>query len=151
MLKILHFILLLLLLAGCGGQDSSTNPSNDHADFIQLSTNEAPIEQQESNQAKALLGKQDGLTHVYAVNSDKKMIVAFEIEHLKRFQLKDYEKKITKQIKKEFPNMEVTISTDKKIVIEVDQLEQKMNSDSMSKKELDKELKKLIKLSKEKT
>lgn len=150
MLRIFHFILLLLLIAGCGS-NSTTHSTNDQVEFAKLSTNKESIEQQKSNQAKEILSTHDGLTNVYAVNSDKKLIVAFEIDHTKRFQLKNYEKKITKKIKKEFPKMDVNVSTDQKIVIEVDQLEQEIASGSISKKELNKKIKQLIKLSKEET
>lgn len=151
MSKLRPFIWLLLLLVGCGELNSTPHPSDDKVQYKQLSTNENAIEQHESNQVKERLRTKDGLTNIYAVNTDKKMIVAFEIDHLRRFQLKDYERKITKEIKKEFSNMDVTVSTDQKIIIEVEKLEQKLESNSISKKELDKKLKHLFKLSREKT
>ncbi|WBX79732.1 hypothetical protein PD280_19070 [Virgibacillus salarius] len=79
------------------------------------------------------------------------MLIAIEIQHGKRFQLGKIREQLTKQMKKEFKNLKVELSTDKKIVMELEKLEKSIQSKSYSKKKLEKKLKKLIEFSKEQT
>lgn len=151
MFRLIIFLSVFIMVVACQPVTDEPQTSSDMAHFKQLSTDNPSINQEPSNRAKELIQTNHAITHIYAVNSDKQMIVAFEIEHLKRFQLKQYEKDITKRLKKEFPDLEVNVSTDQKMIIEVEQLEQAIASDSISEKELKKKMKHIIKLSKEKT
>lgn len=150
--KVIFAISLFSLLIGCG-TDSTNESSKNNDNNIELTKIAAnhPVDQEPSNQAKETLSQQEGLTSVKAVNNSDKLLIAIDIEHNKRFQLAKTREHLTKDMKRQFANMEVEFSTDKKINLELEKLESKVQKDSMSKKRLDKELDHLIKLAKEKT
>ena len=54
-------------------------------------------------------------------------------------------------MKKQFPGMDVYFSTDKKIILELKKLEQDINSNSFTKKDISKKVKIIIELMSEKT
>ena len=143
-------IALFLLLIGCGINPKIDTSTNDDIQFTKLNT-EKSIEQHPSNKAKDKLSKHDEITSINAVNTDKDIIITIEVHHLKRFQLNKTKEKTIKEMEKEFPKMKVLVSTDKKIIIEIEQLEQDIYSDSISQKELAKKVKKLKKLAKDQT
>src|SRR5699024_4268004 len=89
-----------------------------------------------SDLAKNILSKNDNVTHVYAVNTKDTLVIAIKVRHMKRFRLQKIKQELTKKMKKEFPKMDVQLSTDEKIVIELDKLEKKLETTSISKKEL---------------
>lgn len=118
--------------------------------FTNVKTTQSLL-QETANSAKNILSQHDNITTVKAVSSKKNLVLAFEIDHLKRFNLEKIRKKVQKQMDEEFPNLDVIVSTDKKIILELDRLEEKIRSDSISKKELNKKLEKVVKLDKEQT
>lgn len=140
---------LILFLIGCtGGTDSSSQGTNDK--FTQIS-NESPIDQSVSNQAKQLLSKNDDITTVKAVNTTKTLVIALEVHHNKRFQLAKTRKKLKKKLKKEFPDKKIELSTDRKAILELQRLEKKINASTLSKKKLKDEVKQLVNLLNEQT
>lgn len=142
--------LLLLFLTGCGNDQTLEQNQRNNVDITKIST-ESLTSQEPSNKAKDLLKKHEEITAVKAVNSKDKLFIAIDIEHHERFTLADIRKKYKKEMKKEFKNMDVEFSTDKKLIIELNKLEEQMKEGSISNKELDKKIKKLIKLAKEQT
>jgi len=118
--------------------------------FTNVKTTQSLL-QETANSAKNILSQHDNITTVKAVSSKKNLVLAFEIDHLKRFNLEKIRKKVQKQMDEEFPDLDVIVSTDKKIILELDRLEEKIRSDSISKKELNNELEKVVKLDKEQT
>ncbi|MEC5425139.1 hypothetical protein QGM71_16760 [Virgibacillus sp. C22-A2] len=150
--KIVITIALLYLLSGCGPDTTSdsTGVENQDIEFTTISTNSS-IDQSVSNKAKESLSSNDALTSVNAVNTDKDLLIAVEVHHNQRFRLAKLRKELTKQMEKEFPKKKVELSTDQKIVLELEQLEYEIQSEAMSKKKLEKKTKRIIKLSKEQT
>src|SRR5699024_3871544 len=119
---------IIFLLIGCSTDPKmDTSADDDNIELTKIATNKA-IDQQASNQAKDILSKYEDITTVKAVNTDKVMLIAVEIEHNKRFNLDKIEKQLTKQMNKSFPDMKVAFSTDKKIIFELDQLEKDLQS-----------------------
>jgi len=146
-------VLLVLLLIGCGtdsNQNANQNTQND-VEFTKIATDKKSIDQQPANRAKELLSKHDEVTNVKAVNSSDKLVIAIEIEHMKRFLLKQIEKDLKKEMEKEFEDYKVELSSDKKIILELEELEEKIQSGSIPKKELKKEVDRIIKFSHEQT
>ncbi|MDY7045349.1 hypothetical protein RVS70_14170 [Virgibacillus sp. M23] len=144
---------LLITLIGCGNDSAlepPTNQPNGDIDLTKISTNSS-VSQHHANRAKEILSHYQEITTVKAVNTDKHMLIAIEIQHGKRFQLGKIREQLTKQMKKEFKDLKVELSTDKKIVMELEKLEKSIQSKSYSKKKLEKKLKKLIEFSKEQT
>lgn len=142
---------LFLLLVGCGIDPKVDSSMNHDIEFTKLDTTSHSSDQQASNHAKEVLSQREELTAINAVSSSKDIIIAIEVYHLKRFQLKKIKNKIQKEMDKEFPNLDVMVSTDKKIVLELNRLEQKIYTDSISTKDINKKLKELITLAKEQT
>lgn len=143
-------ISILLLSVGCGMNSKTDSTSNIDIEYTNSSTTNS-LQQETANIAKKYLSENEDITSVKAVNSKKDLIVAFEIHHIKRFNLKKIRKKIQEEMDKEFSDFNVIVSTDKKIFLELDRLEEKVFSDSISKKELNKKIKELVKLDKEQT
>lgn len=140
------FVCLSLLLTACGG---NTTTSTD-GEFLKLSTDQS-VDQQASNHAKDLLSEHEEITIIHAVNSSKDMIIAIEVHHHDRFKLKKIKKRLQKEIDKEFPNFDIIVSTDKKIILEVRWLEEKINKGSTSKEKINKKVKEIIKSAKDQT
>ncbi|PAV28803.1 hypothetical protein CIL05_14340 [Virgibacillus profundi] len=149
--KIVSFCLILLLF-GCGTNSTleSSDEENRDIELTKISASN-PTAQHPSNQAKEELKKYDEITTIKAVNTDKDLLIAVEVHHHDRFKLANIRKELTKELEKMFPEMKVELTTDKKIILELDQLENKIQAESFTKKKLEKEIKKLIKLSKEQT
>jgi len=148
--RTLIIICILLLFVGCGKKPNMESTSNIDIQFTNVKTTEA-LAQEKANTAKRTLSQHDHINTVKAVNSEKDLVIAFEIDHLKRFNLEKIRKRIQKEMDEKFPDLNVIVSTDQKIVLELDRLEEKIHSDSISKKELNKKLKKIVKLDKEQT
>lgn len=129
------------------GPDST---SNIDIEYTNLSTAQS-LHQEAANAAKEMLSEHEDITSVRAVNSKNDLIVAIEIQHLKRFNLQKIRKKIQKEMDNKFSDLHVVVSSDKKIILEVKQLEEKIVSGSISKKALNNKIKKLVKLAKEQT
>lgn len=150
-IRIICCFTAVLLLGGCG-VDSSNNTSENHhndVEFTKISTK--TINQSDSNHAKELLSKKDSVISVQAINTAKKLLITIEIPHHERLQLAKIRQDLHKEMKKEFPNLKVELSTDKKIIIELEELENKIKKNNISNKKLEKELDRIIKLSKEQT
>ncbi|MBY7143803.1 hypothetical protein KFZ56_12250 [Virgibacillus sp. NKC19-3] len=148
-MKSIVFISFALLLVGCG--TNSESQGNNDIELNQISTTSNAIDQEPANQAKEYLSKYEEITSIKAVNTSKKLMIAIEIQHHERFGLANFREERKKEMKEKFPNMEVDISTDKKIILELERLEKALESKKVSKKELEKALDKIISLSKEQT
>ena len=147
--KFFLFFSLAIVCAGCGTDE--TKESQSSLDINPLSAKSALFDQSPSNMAKESLMEYEEITGIKAVNSDKEMIIAVQIKHMKRFFMAKHRKAWQKEMEKQFPGWKVELSTDRKIYLELDKLEEKINNDTLSKDELKKEMKHIIKLSKEQT
>lgn len=150
--RIIFTLGLLFLLIGCNtdATEDSTGNKDNNIELTKIAANH-PVDQQPSNQAKEALSQQEGLTSVKAVNNSEKLLIAIDTKHHERFRLAKTRKQLTKDMKRQFSNMEVEFSTDKKINLELEKLENQILKGSISKKKLDKKIDQLIKLAKEKT
>ena len=147
--KFFLFFSLAIVCAGCGTDE--TMESQSSLDINPLSAKPSLFDQSPSNMAKESLMEYEEITGIKAVNSDKEMIIAVQIKHMKRFFMAKHRKAWQKEMEKQFPGWKVELSTDRKIYLELDKLEEKINNDTLSKDELKKEMKHIIKLSKEQT
>ncbi|SFD46589.1 Sporulation lipoprotein YhcN/YlaJ (Spore_YhcN_YlaJ) [Lentibacillus persicus] len=150
---VLRFFVILalsMMLVGCG-TDNNAVDTNEDIDYSMISSSSNSLDQSSANQAKEKLKKYEDITKIHAVSHSKKLLVAFEIKHHKRFQLAELNKKVQKKLDKEFPDLKVEVSTDKKLVLELKTLEEKIENQDISAKKLKKEVNRLIKLKKDKT
>lgn len=156
--QVILFILLLTLL-GCtqnnGATNHHTNSTSDgeNVEFTKYSQTSSDdfINQDIANKAKQTLSKDEDIKAIKAVNTPDALIVGVKVHHNKRLQLDKLRKKFSKTIKKKFPKIKTTVSTDKKVWIELGELEQAINTNKISNKQLQKEVKHITKLTKKKT
>lgn len=142
---------ILLLFTGCMQKDSNVEPTGNRTlELTKLST-KGITDQQPADQAKEFLSHYEEVSGVRAVNHKGQLLVAVEINHHDRFFLDNLERELRKDVKKNFQEMKVTLSTDQKIFIELDQLETDMTNKDISQKEIKKRMNDLKKLSKEQT
>src|SRR5699024_3064492 len=144
--KTFILILLLIVLVGCNNQNNTLeDKDNSNVDMTKIN-HPTSINQDQSNRAKDSLSKDNNITNIHAVNTEKQLVIAIDISHMKRFRLKKIEEDLKKKMKKQFPRMD-----DKKIILELEELEQDINSKSLDKKDISKKVKKIIELMSEKT
>lgn len=149
----LLIFLLVLVVAGCTNNDrnETLTPTGDQPlELTKLSTNNK-LTQQPSNEAKDLLSQYEEVAGIYGVNDKSQLIVAIDVDHLERFDLEDIEKELKQKVKKKFKEIKVTLSTDKKLQVELEQLEHRIQTNKITEKELTKEINELKKLLKEET
>lgn len=148
------FLLSMFVLTACMNNDNeqSLQPTGKNRDLelIKLSST-GVTDQQVANQAKEILSHYEEITSVRAVNAGGHLLIAIDIEHYERFELDNIEHDLQKEIKKNFKNMKVTLSTDQKILLELKQLEEDIEAQSIHTDDLKKRVKELVDLSKEQT
>ncbi|HAM81296.1 YhcN/YlaJ family sporulation lipoprotein [Ornithinibacillus bavariensis] len=144
--------IVFILSAGCTSSSSEPSEKTNPIHISNVSTKHS-YDQSYANQAKSTLAQKKNVTKVFAVNSDKLLMIAIDVPHHERLQLKKYEKKLTKEMKKKFKktSLKVEVSSDQKILWKLEQLEEEIRNGSISKKELKKKLEDISKLMKEKT
>ncbi|MCG1029430.1 hypothetical protein [Virgibacillus halodenitrificans] len=149
--KLLTIVLLTITLFACNSNNAlePTN-KNNHVELTKISTNQA-IDQHASNEAKELLSKYKEIIKVNAVNTEKELIATVEVRHQARLQLSEIRKKLKNKLVKNFPDYKIELSTDKKLVLEVEKAEKQIEENSYTSKELKKKVKELIELSREQT
>ncbi|GGJ97845.1 hypothetical protein GCM10007063_20250 [Lentibacillus kapialis] len=148
-LSTLLSLMALIFLISCS-PDNDTSQNDRGVNFSKISSSSS-IDQTAANQAKENISNYNPVTAVNAVNTEKKIIIAFEIEHNKRFQLANISKKMQKDMEKQFSGHKVEVSTDKRLVFDIGNLEEKIARDEISSKKLKKEVDRLIKLMKDNT
>ena len=146
------FLCLIVILSGCQDRPKTNSTQHDQldVDLTRLSTSQY-INQTYSNEAKENLKSNNDLTSIKAVNTEKDLLITFEVDHHKRFQLEKIRKDIEKKMKKKFSDLDVFVSTDQKIILELDEIEKDIQKNTISKKELNKKIEDLISLAKEET
>src|SRR5699024_3162362 len=137
--------LIFIILIGCTMNETKDSSSPNDVDMTKLSTKQS-INQDISNHTKDRLKKYDEIKSIVAVNTKKKLVVGVRVQHRSRFHLKSLRKKWKSKMEKAYPKMDVKVTTDKKIIWELGDLEKKLKETSISKKKLQKELKRIIKL-----
>ena len=143
----------LLVIAGCtnNNNESALQPSgNQSLELTKLST-QGVTDQQPSNQAKHFLSQYDEVSEVRAVNVGDELFVAVNVKQHDRFSLDSIESDLRKKLITQYSQMNVTLSTDQKFIIELEKLEKQIDKKEISKEKLQKKVDELKKLSKEET
>ncbi|RDW18398.1 hypothetical protein CWR48_12555 [Oceanobacillus arenosus] len=145
--KAIITVSLFFLLFGCG-TDSNTDQNKQDTP---ITGSNKLIDQQPSADAKEMINKHEEISAIKAVNNSETIVVAVKVNHSERFTLKSLRKKMEKELKDSFPKLDVEFSTDLKIFLELEKLEEEIQADHFTEDKLDKGLKEIIKLSKEQT
>jgi len=114
---------ITLLLSAC-----SNNPSTD---FFHAQNDAKEIETLEK-----ILEKEESTSESLSVFFDHQLVVAVQVQPLSKFQKSKIEKRLQKKVEKEFPNHEVLVSSDLKIMWELKDLVKKDPNDKALKKTL---------------
>jgi Sporulation lipoprotein YhcN/YlaJ (Spore_YhcN_YlaJ) len=153
-IKQLKFCLLVLTViglgSGCNENHNQLADNNNDLSISQVHTSK-PINQSVANQAKEKVITEEEILDVKAVNTDKELLVAIKVNQFARFRLKRAEKKVKSDLEKTYPNHKILVSTDSKMYLELDQLEQKLQKDNTNMKNLKKDFNKIKSLMKEET
>jgi hypothetical protein len=151
--KIKIFLSILAVIGfgtGCNNNQNQLDEDNNDFGISQVQTSK-PIGQSVANRAKEKIIVKEEISDVKAVNTDKELFVAIKVENFDRFRLKKIENSVKSDLEKMYPNHEIIVSTDKKMLWELEQLEQKLQKGNTDKKSLKKDLNKIKNLMKEKT
>jgi len=143
-IRFFYVLLIAFMLFGCSNQSKTkadlSNPKN------------TAIDQTMAIEAKKKIASYKETTVVHAVNTSKKLFVAFDIKHRNKLTFKQILEKRKKALKKQFPDKEIEVSTDQKLLMETEKIEKQLKDDKIkSEKALDKKMEALIKLSRKKT
>src|SRR5699024_4404157 len=127
-MKWVFIISMIAMIVGCNTNDYVLEPAgtpNNDINLMKISKNDE-LDQHISNQAKDSLRKYAEITTAKAVNTDKKMLMAVEVKHNERFNLVNIQKQLQNEMEEQFPHITVEFSTDKKIILELDKLENEL-------------------------
>lgn len=80
-------------------------------------------EHQVAQRAKEIAGTVDGVTETAAVAIDQELSVAVDVTQMKRFQLKKIRKEIFDRLQEAYPEYQLHVSTDRKILSDLKKLE----------------------------
>ncbi|WHZ59475.1 YhcN/YlaJ family sporulation lipoprotein [Metabacillus hrfriensis] len=151
-IKLIIFLIILTaigLSSGCNGNLNQQVSENNDMNIEYVHTS-GPIDQTVANQSKEKVVKKEEISSVKAVNTDKELLLAVKVHQFDRFRLKSIKKKLKLDIEKMHPEYKIFVSTDQKIYLELEQLEQKLQKDHTQMKSLKKDFDKIKSLMKEK-
>lgn len=154
MRMVLCFFVIGLLLTGCtDAADPVERPIERTKEQIKFSTvhNKTGTDQQPANKAKDTISSFEEITNIYAVNSTSKLLVAIDVAHHHRLQLEKIRDNVKRSLEMEFPQIELHISTDEKILKELEILEQSIHKNNVTSFEIEKKVDEVLSLSKEQT
>jgi hypothetical protein len=135
-------VIMILLLALMIGYHQHIEASS-HKQQAAVSYNSG---QEKARTAEVIAKRNDAIYDAIAIETDNELLIAVKVRQMHRFHLKAIEKELDKALKRNFNKYTVHVSTDKKIYWEIEKLIKKSDKSS-----LDKEVRKLIILSNEKT
>lgn len=144
-------IIFLLLLIGSACQEETTeeNGENNNGTNPSILRTATKHEQRTSEQAEAIVHKEHEFKEVTAVNSDDLIVIGVDPLHHDRFRLNEFRNDLKNNIESSFKSYDVELSTDKKIILELNKLKEQLKEESVSQAQLKKELERIRNLSKE--
>lgn len=152
------FIIMMFLLISVTGCAPNKKKTEESSYALLKTTQPKPIVIKESKKHQVIGDKveQDmkeipAIYDTAIVENEKKIIVAYKVRHLQRFNMKKIEKKLNKKLESNYPKKQFIVSSDYKIFLEAVRLKEALRTGEISKKEAEKRFKKIISLSKELT
>lgn len=138
-------ILFMMLLMGCNNsevnQTQQGKSSGEKVHYTKVST--SALDQSVANKAKKKILAMEEITEVQAVSLDNNLYIAAKPQHHERFQLEKLKKKIQTTLQKMYPKMKIYVSVDKKITMLLNELENNIQEENITKDEVKKKLKKI--------
>ncbi|ARC30754.1 hypothetical protein IEK_00422 [Bacillus toyonensis] len=142
------FILLFGSLTGCDNSPLDKKVKKEEAKrtdekkgpkLTKMSTES--FNQSISQDAKKRALAMEGIIEATAVNTNLDLYIAIEPEHHERFGLKPLRSKLKKKLSDENPTFDIHVSTDKKIFMLIEELENKIKKKKVSNDGIKKQLK----------
>jgi hypothetical protein len=130
----------IMILSACN-EEPQTDMKNT------ISTQE--LSHDESTSIEKSIVDMEEVDDVALIHSKDKLLVAIKVTTTDRFRLEEIQGIVKKKMEAEYPEMEVTISADKKIFMKITELERQNEKKKMTEREIHKKVISLIKLSKE--
>ncbi|MGC5328353.1 sporulation protein [Brevibacillus sp. SYSU BS000544] len=114
-------ISLFLVISGCTQQSNPQTKTKSAAEDPLC--NPVPIRKLDSEQkGKAIAQLVNGVDKAVAVHIDDELDVAIEVTNFNRLRLESIEKEVAQNLKAEFPKIKIHVSSDKKILNELQKL-----------------------------
>ncbi|MBP3950523.1 hypothetical protein [Bacillus suaedae] len=130
---VLTIVCGILFVTGC-----QMEPTKDIKP-LQLS-NEVLINQEQADEAKQIVLSMEEVVEIKGVAVKDAIYLAPRVKHFDRFRLNEIRKSSHQAVKKKYPNASVHVSTDQKIFMELEKLEQALKNRSISEKRLENKL-----------
>jgi hypothetical protein len=112
---------LFLLVTGCTQQSKPETKAKSAAEDPLC--NPTPIRHFDLEQkAKSITEEVDGIDQAVAVQIDKELDVAIQVSNFNRLRLESIEKEVAQKLKTAFPQASIHVSSDKKIMAELQKL-----------------------------
>ncbi|MBE4909433.1 hypothetical protein IMZ08_15380 [Bacillus luteolus] len=141
------WVVIIIILVSSLTACSQYEPKNiEGIDASKLDVIQIP-----SEQAEAKVKGMDEVTEVIAVNMDKKLLLAFRVKQFEKFRLNQIEKKVEEELKKDFKEYDMTVSSDLKIYLETTKIKNDVYLKKIDESKVEKEMERVIKLSEEQT
>jgi hypothetical protein len=148
-------IVICVWMGGCAKEQEVKQQSLQRSGFMKTNTNGAiqpnNMNQQTAERAVALIKARDDIKDAVAVNTSKKLLVAYQIKHMHRFYRKQIEKEIERQLIRLFPNYQTVSSSDLKIFWKTEELREKLGNKNWNEQKVDQQIEKIRQLSEERT
>ena len=113
--------------------------------------NAQSIDQHPAENAEKLLKNNKEVTKAHAINSNDYLVAGFDVKQRHKWNLEKRKKQYKKQLKNEFPDHTILLSTDQKLILELNKLTNQLNEKELSKNQIKSNIKKLKKLHDKKT
>ncbi len=135
-MKKLFFLCFIFLLTGCNFAAKSDDQP------LYMGSNKV-IDQTKADEAKQIILSMEEVIAVKAVEFEEDIFVAAQVKQFDRFFLDQIRKKAHEKIKKRYPETQVHVSTDKKVFLELEKLEEEIYHNKIKKAEIKKKWKKI--------
>ncbi|MFK3937899.1 hypothetical protein ACI2JA_10360 [Alkalihalobacillus sp. NPDC078783] len=132
---ILVMIICFLLLTACGGAKDIKSLSDDELNPV--------VSQSNIIQAKELVLQMEEVVDVKGIQYEHLLFLDPKVKQFDRLKLKHIRQEAFKRVKDEFPESKVHITTDQKIYMELEKLEQQVANEKIDAKQLKKKVEKL--------
>jgi len=145
----------LMVASGCAKEETEQKQSLQGAELMRAQTSGtakgAKLDQGPAERAAAYLRRRGDIRDVVAVNSGDRLLVAYQIPHMQRWNRKTIEKDIESKLRDMFPGYQVVSSSDLKIFWKTQQLKTRMVNKRWNQRDVNQEIERIEKLSKEQT
>lgn len=140
-ITLLLLVCAFALASGCG---NAGGLQQEKAEPLQVGE-DAPVDQTRADQAKRIVLSMEEVVETKGASFEEDIYIAVTVNQFDRLRLNHIRKTAFDKIKKRYPDAKVHVSTDKKIFMNLEELEQKLQRNEIDEKELDKRLKKIDK------